>query len=289
MESAAGRAMKDSPKISVIIPSLRGEVDELKSDLVNQSVQPDEIIVSKGIIPVSKARNEGVKRSRGYLLVFMDDDIRLGHKHLLSNLTAPFQEDTIENIGVVGVPRILPENSPWFQKRLAKKMPRVVFPVVDKLTETDYDIDTTCCAFKRSLFDELGGFDEQLISGEDSEFFYRVNRLEYQNYIAPNSYVYHPTVGNLSKLVRKYFWYGMGHCQCAHKHPQWGCGIRLRNSAMAVAYLLFRTLIFLPNIFFPFSYRERSLKPGFKPIKSLASYSAAWGYIYSWFKYIRRG
>jgi GT2 family glycosyltransferase len=273
-------------KVSIIVPSLTGDITLLKADLARQSFQEFELVVASSIRPPAKARNFGAKKAIGEILIFIDDDIRFGHEAVLLNLIKAFE--AAENVGVVGVPHILPKDSNRFQRRLAQEIIRVTLPMVETLTKTDFGIAATCWAMKRELFEKLGGFNQDLISGEDSEFLYRVNRLGLQNYIVPNSWVYHAPPKRFGELMRKFFWYGIGHCQCAHMHPNWGCGLILRNPVMALGYLLFRTIVLIPNIFFPFSYRDRSLKLGFKPLKAIASYAAAWGYVYGWFKEISR-
>jgi len=51
----------------------------------------------------------------------------------------------------------------------------------------------------------------------------------------------------------------------------------------AAAFVLFRTAILVPNMFLPYSFAAPSWRPGFKPLKALASYASALGYVWGWY------
>jgi len=68
---------KDNHIVSVIIPTInRNSLSEVLEALKNQSRQPDEIIVmeDKNRRDPSIMRNEGIEKSKGDLLAFLDDD-----------------------------------------------------------------------------------------------------------------------------------------------------------------------------------------------------------------------
>lgn len=68
---------KDKHIISVVIPTLgRGTLNHCKKALQQQTRQPDEIIViyDKKRKGASWARNQGIKKSKGDLIAFLDDD-----------------------------------------------------------------------------------------------------------------------------------------------------------------------------------------------------------------------
>jgi glycosyltransferase involved in cell wall biosynthesis len=71
------RSNKDNHIVSVIIPTInRNSLSEVLEALKNQSRQPDEIIVmeDKNRRGPSIMRNEGIEKSKGDLLAFLDDD-----------------------------------------------------------------------------------------------------------------------------------------------------------------------------------------------------------------------
>ena len=279
-------------RVAVVIPALTGEVDALRASIARQTLQPAEIEVAVGIRPNGKARNVGVSRTTAAILVFVDDDAVLGDDETLAHLVQPLLDDP--TIGVTGSSKLLPPDADWFQRWVAREVPRIEHPVVDQPVETNPPLDrhgyieitTTCCAMRRAVFDEAGGFSNELIRGVDTEFFYRVRRLGYRFILVPRTWVYHPAPRTLGALLRKHFLYGVGHAQEVQRDPSRAvAGRNLRTPLHAVAYLLARTLFLLPNVFLPFSFSAPAWRPGFKPLKALTSYVAALGYVYGWYRY----
>jgi hypothetical protein len=68
------------------------------------------------------------------------------------------------------------------------------------------------------------------------------------------------------------------------RDPARSRGRALRTPLHAVAFVLFRTAILLPNVFLPYSFAAPSWRPGFKPLKALASYASALGYVCGWYR-----
>jgi len=96
----------------------------------------------------------------------------------------------------------------------------------------------------------------------------------------PHAWVWHPAPATLGDLLRKQFNYGYGHAQEVQLDPSRGWP--LTTWWRRLAYFLFRSAILLPNIFLPYSYAYRHWRPGFKPLKALASYASTLGYVYGW-------
>jgi len=283
------------PRVSVVIPSLDGRVDSLLASVARQTLRPAEVEIAVGIRPNGKARNVGVSRTSGDILVFIDDDAVLGGDDTIARLVQPLLADP--SIGVTGTAKLLPPDADGWQRRVAREVPRIEHPIVDAPLETNPPLDghgyieitTTCCAMRRDVFDAVGGFDNQLVRGVDTEFFYRIRRLGYRFILVPHAWVYHPAPPTLYALLRKHFYYGIGFAQEAQRDSSRGGARTLATPLHAAAYLIFRTLILVPNIFLPYSYSMPSWRPGFKPLKALTSYVASLGYIYGWYRYPYRG
>jgi cellulose synthase/poly-beta-1,6-N-acetylglucosamine synthase-like glycosyltransferase len=282
-------------EIALIVPSLDGTVDALLESVRKQTVQPNEIAIVRDVRPNGRARNQGVAETTAPLLVFIDDDAVLGDEHAIANLVAPLLDDP--SIGVTGASKLLPPDASAFQRWAAREVPRIIHPVVAEPLETNPDppsfyceITTTCCAMRREVFEQSGGFNEQLVRGVDTEFFVRLRRLKprnstqhYRFILVPHTWTYHPAPSNLRALLRKQFLYGYGHAQEVRRDPQRARGRMLTTPWHAAAFLLFRTAILLPNVFLPYSFASPSWKPGFKPLKALCSYISALGYVWGWY------
>ena len=270
--------------ISVVVPSLTGQVEPLLNSLQRQSLSPAEVEVVVGVRPNGRARNVGVARTSGEVLVFVDDDAVLGNEHVIGNLVRPLLRDA--TIGVTGSSKLIPADSSWFQRWVAREVARIEHPVVSELQETNpdpphyyCDVTTTCCAMRRSVFEEVGGFSEELVRGVDTEFFVRVRRLRYRLVLVPDTWVWHPAPATPAALLRKHFLYGMGHAQEVALDPSRARGLQ----RWPWLYLLFRTAILLPSMFFPYSYADPRLRLAFSPLKAVTSYTGALGYVWQWY------
>lgn len=271
--------------VSVVVPTLHSLPPALADSLRRQDWPLAEVEVVVGVRPNGRARNVGVARTHGDVLVFVDDDAVLADGTVVRRLVEPLSEPTV---GVTGASKLIPPDSTWFQRWVAREVPRIEHPIVSEpvvtmpAPENGYycDVTTTCCAMRRAVFDEVGGFSETLSRGVDTEFFVRVARAGYQIVLVPHAWVWHPAPATLTALLRKQFHYGYGHAQEVQHDPSRGWP--LTTFWRRLAYLAFRTAILLPNIFLPYSYAYRRWRPGFKPLKALASYASALGYVYGW-------
>lgn len=212
--------MNGIPKVSVIIPSLdghrEGNVPRLLDDLKKQTFRDFEVIVSKGISPNGRARNEGVKKAKGEIFVFIDDDVVIGTDKLIENLIRPFGEDS--TIGVTGASQLITEDSNAFQRRVAREFPRVYFPVVDKITETDM-VSHMCLCVPRKVYEEVGGESDFLPGGTDPDFKARIRKAGYKVVVVPHTWAYHPAAKNLSVLLKRSFQAGKDSAWVAKYHP----------------------------------------------------------------------
>ena len=277
------------PAVSLVIPSLGGDVDALLASVARQTLVPAEVEVVRGVEPSGLARNLGVAWTTAPIIVFADDDAVLGGDDTLANLVAPLAD---AEVGAVGTAKLVPPGSSWFQRQVARQVPRIEHPVVPVLTESNVpldrfgytDVTTTCCAMRRDVFEACGRFDEGLVRGVDSEFLFRVCRAGYRLVIAPGTWVHHPAPATLRHLLVKHFHYGTGYAQDVRRHPSRAAGRYLATPVHAAGYLLVRTALLAPHALVPYSHDDRTLRPGFKPLRAVSSYAAALGYVYGWYR-----
>ncbi len=209
----------NNPKVSVIIPTLKDEqgLRELLEGLRKQTMESKEVILAYRFSPSGKARNKGAEIARGECLVFMDDDIKLGHNRILENLYNLLLQD--RNIGLAGASTLLPPDANRFQKMVGKQIPRMVYPIVDKITESDM-VTTQCWAQRRDNFELIGPFSEEIERGVDPEYRQRVRRAGFQIVIAPNTYTYHPPPKNFTSFIRQSFRNGFASALAQKMHPE---------------------------------------------------------------------
>jgi GT2 family glycosyltransferase len=260
----------------------------------SQTRQVDELVVVHGVSPNGRARNQGVAQSSAEWLLFVDDDAVLGHPELIERLFTAAQQP---GIVIVGSARILPPDAPSFQRAVANQVARIVHPVVphDIITNPDppsfyCDITTTCCLMSRAWFDAVGGFDANLSRGVDSEFFVRARRTSHPAgtgnlLLVANTWVYHPAPATRSALWRKHVAYGIGHAQEVRRDPTRARGGNFFHTPIhAALWLFFRTIIIPIHTVIPYSYGAPQWRIGWYPLKALASYASAIGYLIGWYK-----
>lgn len=277
------------PEFAVVIPSLAGEIAALRASIERQTWQPCQIEVAVGVRPNGKARNLATAKTSAPLLVFIDDDAVLANDDAFEQLLMPLITDA--SIGVTGASKLIPPDAPRFQRWVAREIPRIEHAVVSQPLESNPDppsfyceITTTCCAMRRAVYDDVGGFSNDLVRGVDTEFFTRVRRNGYRFMLVPHTWTWHPAPANLWALLRKHWLYGYGHAQEVRRDPARARGRALKTPLHALAYLAFRTAILPINIFLPYSFAAPSWKPSFKPLKALTSYIGALGYVWGWYQ-----
>ena len=198
--------MSVSLYVSVIICSLdgyrKGNVPRLLKQLAEQSLLEFEILIIQGFAPCSKAHNEGALRAKGEILVFFDDDIQLGNGFVVENLVKVINLN--KGIGMVGASQLIPEDSTLFQKRCARELYRIEFPVVAKLMESDMATHVAL-AIKKQLYDEVGGEREELLRNDDVYLRSAVGQKNFKIVIAPDTWVYHPQPLKITQLLKRQF------------------------------------------------------------------------------------
>jgi hypothetical protein len=223
-------------------------------------------------------------------LLFLDDDVALGHEGVVQQGI-----DVLESsptIGAVGFSRQIPPDATRFQRKVARTVQRWEEPIVKENTVSNPPLDRfgqtalECGHFliRRAVFEQAGGFDEgELTTGVDPEFFHRLRSLGYDLVLAANSWAYHEPPTNLKTLLRKHFWYGVGHIHQARKDPTRQMEIIRLNTLRGKLVLLAAALGF-PFAFFVHYYAgtRSHLEFGFRPIKTLSTYATLCGYVYGW-------
>ncbi|MFH1622834.1 MAG: glycosyltransferase [Candidatus Omnitrophota bacterium] len=268
-------------KVSVIIPSLDGfrdgNVDKLKSDLGEQTFSDFEIKIVKGVKPNGKARNVGSKDAPGDILVFIDDDIRLGHKKVLENLITPLITDS--DIVMTGASVRLAEDATYSQKAYEKV--RSFTSAVSDVLDYEGKISHACLAIKKSIFEEVEGEKENLITGTDIDLKIRIKNKGYKTAVVPNTWVYHLMPNSLRKLSKEAFNCGFGLAYAVKVVPHvFGLpkikfiDYQIKTKTGAFFYRIMTTLLRIP--FYILTLR---------PIHFLYYFFYLLGHIYGWVKF----
>ena len=169
---------------------------------------------------VGGLRNRAAEIASGRMLVFLDADIQLTAAWA-RNIECVFQS-LIENPWQVTGSRCgIPQGEGWIEKYWFK-------PLLERKTKY---INSGHLITSRKLFKKLGGFDDQLETGEDYAFGISAYAAKAAIINNPLLVVVHGGYPKtLHEFIRREIWHGRGDCKSIHS---------IRTSRVAMASILF--------------------------------------------------
>jgi len=123
---------------------------------------------------VGKARNAGAKMARSETLLFLDADTLLDH-NFLAAIRETFTDPNVVCVSgtVAGLEKLDATDNLFafshysFMNKVATLTAHLGFPL----------FPTVCCACRKSVFDQVGGFDEDLAIAEDLVFSRKMGKV----------------------------------------------------------------------------------------------------------------
>lgn len=152
------------------------------------------------------ARNTGIEHADGDVLVFLDADQTVTEGWLE---TALAELDARDADYLAPDVRLVEPDKPTIAGRYNYL---TGFPMETFIAEHGF-APTACLFVTRELLDDVGTFDERLVSGGDKEFGNLVADAGYELHYTPNVVIHHPTRNSLRSLVKRNLRIGRGHCQ----------------------------------------------------------------------------
>jgi len=220
--------------VSIII-TLRNEeasVREFMDSLLNQSCQPEEIVIADGCstdatcqiireeyqvrfpglilieVPgnIAKGRNQAILKAHQDIIAVTDAGCRVA-PDWLEKLTAPLlQEASCDVAGGATVPHS--------QNLIQKAAGGFLTVGVDKLKASPLLISSRNISFKKSYWEKAGGYPENLdLSGEDTLFDKLLAEAGAKIQIVPEAIVYWSPPGTSAIILNKIFKYSKGNAQ----------------------------------------------------------------------------
>lgn len=172
----------------------------------------------KQIIPAGL--NAAIQAATGAIIVRMDAH-SLPEADYVQRSVEAIQSGIAENVG--GVWNIQAPNDSWIARSIAAAAgnPLAVGDALYRFTDKAAYVDTVPYgAYKRSLFDEIGLFDETLLANEDYEVNTRIRQAGGRIWLDPAircTYFSRPT---LRALARQYWGYGYWKAQMLKRYPE---------------------------------------------------------------------
>ena len=282
---------KDNPKVTIIIPSLdgyrSGNVAKLVDDIKKQYFQNYELILVKGESPNGHARNVGVRIAKGEILIFIDDDAVLADRKVIENLILPLEKD--QKVGMAGASIDIPVDANWFQKLIPKESFGGTVPVKQDREACD-EVQHTCCALPRKVYDLIEGENDRLVTGTDVDLRYRLKKAGYKLVLAADCQVYHKLPDGPIKLCRQQFKFGCGTPIFMKECPEIVPLRKFETLLHAFLFIIVKFIYSLASFFVVIERKnsERKLHIRFSALGPLLTLPQDLGYIYGYYKMRRR-
>ena len=186
-----------------------------------KNILPDdpqyEILLAEGCAP-SQQRNRAAQQAVGDILYFLDDDSLIIPENIA--LCSAGMSDPA--VAVVGGPSITPAGDSPLQQLIGLALASAFgsgavrnryFANGETRETTDKELILCNLAVRRSVFADLGGFNECLYPNEENEFLERVTAAGYTLLHVPSMRVYRSQRRTLKAFIRQMFAYGRGRGQ----------------------------------------------------------------------------
>lgn len=244
------------PRVSVVIPCRPDVQSPSALDSLSRIDYPKdkiEIVIEKGRHP-SAQRNTGIRRAKGEIIAFIDDDCYVKEEWLKNALKYFENKDT----GIIGGPNLTPKNDPFlsqcFGHAMASyfgtaKMSHRYRPTEGSREASEQELILANMLCRRGVFDDGMYFNEALFPNEENEFMNRVKDAGYTIIYSPDVQVYHPRKRTVSGFSRQFFGYGVGRAQQSKIQPSSFKILYLLPSVFGIGlFLIPLSLIFKLNI-----------------------------------------
>lgn len=160
------------------------------------------------------ARNAGVEVARGQIILFTDADCEPA-SDWIEQMVVFFRDPTV--MGAKGVYRTRQ------RARVARFVQLEYEDKYDRMrgSERIDFVDTYSAAYRRSVFEQSGGFDPGFprASGEDIEFSYRLSRQGLRLIFAPDAVVFHRHADTVWGYLRRKYYVGFWRVRMYRLHP----------------------------------------------------------------------
>lgn len=211
----------DYPKDSYEIIIVDGMSTDKTCDLVQK--YPVKLLLNERK-NVAAARNLGVKNARGELIAFTDGDCKVDPLWL-KTLVREMQASP-EDVVCFGGPNLIFDTDPVFGRVVGYAQESFLgsggSAQSKNSTKKHYVGSLPNCnaMYKKAAIQEVGGFDERFVVGQDGDLNYRIGKKGNKFLYIPNAQVLHHRRGTLKSFSVRMFKYGMWMAELFKKHGE---------------------------------------------------------------------
>jgi len=191
----------------------------------------------------SVGRNTAIKNSIGDVIAVSDSGCRLD-KNWLAEITRPFSD---KNIDVVAG-YYKPKTNSIFEKSLATYT--CVMP--DRADPENFLPSSRSVAFRKSAWDNVGGYPEELDTCEDLVFDKKLKKAGLKFHFAKNAIVHWPQRKNIFQAAKQFMGYAIGDGQALYIRPQTPLLFAryIFGTVLVVLYLITNSTLLLSIIYY---------------------------------------
>jgi len=207
IKNLAGQTKKDTE----IIVVEQGENNGNVYRIIARELHMQFSYIFQKEISASKAKNRGARKACGKYLIFYDDDVLVG-KNAVANIVRNFSDPSVGGVAgrVVDVGRV---EEPG-RRDVGRIYPLgIVTGGFSSRIRQNVDTVIGCnAAWRKNVFDEIGGFDERFTGNamrEESDLSLRVKAKGYHIVFDPTATVVHlrEPHGGARKIDDRFYWY----------------------------------------------------------------------------------
>lgn len=160
------------------------------------------------------ARDIGWKESSANYVVMLDSDVLVNRNFIIEAIKILERDEKLGGLSAKLKPISLDKG--WFGRFQEKNLSIYLHHQHPQYPSEAIALHTACTVFKRSVLEEVGGFDEFFdLAKEDSDISYRIRKRGYKlAYL--NRYAIHL---ERARIIRTNFRYGRSYVLIAKKHP----------------------------------------------------------------------
>ena len=157
------------------------------------------------------ARNKGILKSKGEILVFIDADMTV-EPDWLKKISAHMSDEEIKYAGFI-VEMFLKKKS------IVGMYDKITGFKIESSILNKHFASTNCLIIRKDIFGKIGNFDSRLISGGDRVFGYRVWNVGFKQYFFKDIKAMHPVKGSFSDLWIRHKRLGQGIFDVNYYYP----------------------------------------------------------------------
>jgi len=170
----------------------------------------------------SAARNIAIRHARGDVVLLIDGHCELADRHYLRKLVAAFDRSGADCIGrpqplsIAGASTLQRAIAAARSSRLGHHPDSFVYSSQEQFVPAK----SVAVAYRRSVFERVGYFDESFDACEDVEFNHRIDLAGMKCYFTPEVLVHYAPRDTIRDLFRQLIRYGRGRGQLMSKYPE---------------------------------------------------------------------